>query len=148
MKHNPQYPTLVNSYVFSTRIRLHTAINTIHSKASKITQQRCPTTTEASPSHTQEMQITTTLHQLGTNLVYRCHTLPNTRAFTSTVYSQLSSLAKFLCKPTKTCAFHVSTQSPDLSSVTRLTCPGHSRARATTVYTWRQKIDTEPRPTH
>ena len=94
-------------------------------------------------AHTVEPSLNST--SLRSTFPHRCHTLPNTRAFSSTVYTQLSSLAKFLRNPTKTCAFHVSSQTPDLTTVTRLTCPGHSRAQATTAYTWRQKINTEPR---
>jgi len=64
------------------------------------------------------------------------------RAFSSTVYTHLSSLAKFLRKPTKTCASHVSTLSPDLTDSHKADLSGHARAQATTAYTWCQKINT------
>jgi len=46
----------------------------------------------------------------------RCHSLPNTRAFTSTHYSQLISLAKVLRQPLKHVRF-TCTESPDRHTV-------------------------------
>ena len=63
-------------------------------------------------------------------------------AFSSTVYTHLSSLAKFLHKPTKKCASYVSTLSPDLTDSHKLDLSGRARTQAVTAYTWRQKINT------
>ena len=69
----------------------------------------------------------------------RCHSLPNTSAFTSTVCSQLISLAKFLRQPLKHVRF-TCTKSPDRHTVDRqlFTCP------RTAAHTWRQKTTMRP----
>ena len=58
----------------------------------------------------------------------------------STLNCRLSR--NFFASPLKTCASHVSTQSPDLTDSHKADLSGHARTQATTAYTWRQKINT------
>jgi len=51
----------------------------------------------------------------------------------------------FFASPLKTCASHVSTQSPDLTDSHKADLSGHARMQGATAYTWRQKINTSLR---
>jgi len=74
---------------------------------------------------------------------HRCRTLQNTSVLEHGLsLIILSSVAKFLRKPTITCAFHVSTQLPDLTDSHEFELSGRARTPGATAYTWRQKINT------
>ena len=120
----PSSPASRRSTLRSPQQRTGTAaaaalLGRISSSPHTVKQTWCYLTTHplASPHSTQT--------SLPLDFPQRCHSLPNTRAFTSTVYSQLFSLAKFLRQPLIHVRF-TCTKSPDRHTIDPT---GLSRAR-------------------